>query len=68
MRRKPYGALIEPVLRSLRAAADEETRLARILELMDAEAGSPEGAELDRLVNEQMEAERTSEHRGEQRE
>ena len=58
MRRKPYGALLEPVIRSLRAAADEETRLARILELMDAEAGTVEGAELNRLVNEQMEAER----------
>lgn len=58
MRRKPYGALMEPVLKSLYAAADERTRLARILELMDAKAGTPEGAELDRLTTEQMRVER----------
>lgn len=58
MRRRPYGALMEPVMRSLRASADEEARLARILELMDAESGTPEGAELDRLTNDQMKAER----------
>lgn len=43
VRRRPYGAIMDDVMRSLRAAADEETRLARILELMDAEAGTPAG-------------------------
>ena len=38
---------IEPI----RTEADYETALARIVELMDAEPGSPEGRELDMLVD-----------------
>lgn len=34
-----------------------DERLHRIDELMDAQIGTPEGAELDRLVDEQVEAE-----------
>jgi hypothetical protein len=52
VRRKPYGAIMEDVMRIIRS--DDTPRLKRIDELMDAKAGTPEGAELDRLVDEQV--------------
>lgn len=66
MRRKPYGAIMDDVLSCIEGTEQhaakmtrlESKRLARILELMDAEEGTPEGIELDKLAQAQMEAER----------
>lgn len=38
-------------IRAIRSEADYEAALARINELMDAEAGTPEGEELDVLTD-----------------
>ena len=55
MRRKPWRALAEPVYRAMEAALSDR-RLKRIAELMEPDPAkdSPEGRELDLLVDEQI--------------
>ncbi len=59
MRRKPWGALAEPVYAAIEAAASDR-RLKRIEELMETDPPpeSAEGQELNRLVDAQLEYER----------